>query len=64
MGMSLIASEAKFIMETARMRPQIFVETGTFRGQTVVNVQHLFREIYSVELSLSAYEFCKKDVPI
>lgn len=60
MGMSLIATEARHIMNQVRMWPQIFVETGTFRGQTVINVRHLFQEIHTVELSVSAYEFCKK----
>lgn len=34
----------------------VFVETGTFLGETVESVKHHFNEIHSVELSLKHYE--------
>ncbi|MCX6175430.1 MAG: glycosyltransferase [Ignavibacteriales bacterium] len=38
----------------------IFVETGTFEGDTIENVKDLFSEIYSVELSEEYYNKVKK----
>lgn len=37
----------------------IFVETGTFEGDTIESVKDLFSEIHSVELSEEYFRFCK-----
>jgi hypothetical protein len=39
-----------------RLGPQVFVETGTFKGDMVAAVMKSFRELYSVELSQELYE--------
>lgn len=38
----------------------VFVETGTFKGDTIENVKEYFTEIHSVELSEEYYNFCKE----
>ena len=38
----------------------VFVETGTFRGDTIEIVQHYFNHIYSVELSEHYYEIAHR----
>lgn len=39
---------------------KVFVETGTFKGDSIENVKDLFNEIHSVELSKEYYQFCKE----
>jgi glycosyltransferase involved in cell wall biosynthesis len=38
----------------------VFVETGTFKGDTVEQIKELFDEIYTVELSKDYYNYCKE----
>ena len=39
-----------------KTRFDAFVETGTFKGETVEKVRHLFPEIHSIELSEEYYK--------
>jgi hypothetical protein len=38
----------------------VFVETGTFEGETIAEIRDLFAEIYSVELSDQYYELARQ----
>lgn len=37
-------------------RIRVFIETGTFRGETTRNMKHLFDEVHTIELSRDYYE--------
>ena len=37
----------------------VFVETGTFKGDSIENVKNYFSEIHSVELSEEYFQYCK-----
>lgn len=38
----------------------IFVETGTFKGQTILNINSYFKELHSVDISEKAYNYAKE----
>jgi hypothetical protein len=42
-----------------RFHLRVFVETGTFQGDTVDAVKHVFDEIYSIELGMELYQNAK-----
>lgn len=49
-----------------KFKCKTFVETGTYKGDTVSGLSNLFEELHSIELSHELYEECKKrfvDVP-
>jgi DNA repair exonuclease SbcCD ATPase subunit len=49
--------DIKLVEELKQVLPlSIFVETGTFEGETVNQVHHLFDEIYTVELADEYYQ--------
>lgn len=41
-------------------KPDIFIETGTYLGQTVDKLENNFKEVYSVELDKKLYKNAKK----
>ncbi len=50
-----------FIAEIARVfQPDIFVETGTYDGQTALNAAPFFKEVHTVELAEGLYQKCKE----
>lgn len=61
MGAVTFSIDQRLIQMLSKKLPMdVFVETGTFRGETVDLVKSQFREIYSVELSDSYYEAAKQ----
>ena len=60
--MSLTKKEIITIIEWNHNRcPRVFVETGTFLGNTILNIHQLFDKIYTVEASEKSYNLSKKN---
>src|SRR5574337_1443085 len=60
MGAVTFSLDPKLIQVLHTSLPlNIFVETGTFKGDTVAIVKEYFKQIYSIELSKEYYEQVK-----
>lgn len=51
--------KAKDIFKVIKTRPEIFIETGTYRGETTAWAAGLFRDVHTIEISEELYEGAK-----
>lgn len=57
MGAVTFSIDSRLVTALLQAIPvEVFVETGTFRGDTLAGVKNHFRELYSIELSRSYFE--------
>ena len=57
---SIDEGELKNYLKTAQYVPKVFVETGTYRGNTIMRVSHMFQSIHTIELSKKWYKYASK----
>jgi hypothetical protein len=56
---SLTIQELTYILNRASIQPTVFVETGTFMGDTIFQMQPHFPELHTIELSEPHYQAAK-----
>jgi len=52
----------KYILDRDDDDYKIFVETGTYRGDTIISMESLFDELHTIEILEDLYNLCKNKI--